>query len=188
MRDEVRAHHASRRSSNNATTSAKLCGIGRRATGGAGEVSPSAPPTCADRPEPASRHRRSGAPRPASMPPRVLAMRTCAVGAGTAVLQQTDEFGRRRPIGDIGQAHQNHLRGLNRRGRGLHLVQPLQQHLPQTGQRRHRQFLRKRPGAPRSPSASGSSAPASGANLIRVSQWPRSRRSWNSSGGSAPDW
>ena len=57
------------------------------------------------------------------------------------------QLGRRRQIGDIGEAHQHHLGGLDRRGRGLHLAEALEQHLPGARQHRHRQLRGQRPGA-----------------------------------------
>ena len=83
--------------------------------------------------------------------------RAAGRGAGAATLvgtalpppparTRTSSAGRRQ-IGDIGEAHQHHLGRLDRRGRGLHLGEALQQHLPGAGEHRHRERLGQRPGA-----------------------------------------
>ncbi len=91
----------------------------------------------ADTPAP---RRRCCAPLPsrrADVPPDAGAAAAWHGRQLAALAQRLDEIGGRRQIGDIGEAHQHHLGGLQRRRRDLHLAEPLQQHLPGAGQRRH---------------------------------------------------
>ena len=68
-----------------------------------------------------------------------LERRGCAdVSHAALLLELLENTELRRHVGDIGDAHQHHFRGRRRPGRGLHLGDALEQHLPHPRQHPHR--------------------------------------------------
>ncbi len=102
-----------------------------------------------------------------------------------AVAQHPERLVRRRQVGRIGEAHEQHLRRHDRARRGLHLGEALAQDLPGPRQRpdreRGREFLPRR----RSVSVSVASSSALGASLRRVTVCTYSARSATTPAGSA---
>ena len=116
---------ASRRSATSAVTSRKLASRG--AGGSAQPARPAPPPATARAPPPEG----GGADAPARL-------------RGRRRTQPPHQVARRRQVGDVAQPDQHHLGGGAAVGRGLHLADALQQHLPGARQHRHRQPIGQR--------------------------------------------
>ena len=79
-------------------------------------------------------------------PPTACRRRRCRRRAGVAHArrQPPHQIAGRRQVGDVAEPDQHHLGGGAPVGRGLHLADALQQHLPGARQHRHRQLLGQR--------------------------------------------
>ena len=110
---------------------------GRRRRGLASTPPPSGPPPVAP-----TGHGRRPRRRRSCMGAGAAAQarRARRLPAARASSRRRRQIARRRHVGDMHQADQRHLGGLQRRGRALGFAQPLQQHLPAARQHGRRQL------------------------------------------------